>query len=395
MCCLAAVIMLDESMFEDIHEIAENSAYLKAVEDRDVSLEMLEQLPAYDECAHIESRLQADGKLTFDVIFAEATGFYQMKCFLISDYSVDKAIFLKDVEAYRSMRFESARRKVAALLYQRFVSTDETQQQQQQHGGGGSAGGGGGIGGAGQSGQSVFTLIQQSKGQTNDEKTQRALQNLQTNGVPATTNGAASNTNNNTAIAMTNMTTRTHTSTSAVNSARTHNVSGADGHTQSPLNGTVTSTPLSINGAPTNGHTAPAIHPRDLSPVNTGPFGAPSPQSSSAPLTSRFQMGTANNPIGVYGKSIRIVRDRVARGEAPSDLFDDVARDVLTDLRLDAFPRFKQSEFYKRYIRTKWIETHRVTVKDFTTFRVLGRGGFGAVHACRKKNSGQIYAMKV
>ena len=33
-------------------------------------------------------------------------------------------------------------------------------------------------------------------------------------------------------------------------------------------------------------------------------------------------------------------------------------------------------------------------MKDFQTFRVLGRGGFGAVHACRKKNSGTIYAMK-
>ena len=83
------------------------------------------------------------------------------------------------------------------------------------------------------------------------------------------------------------------------------------------------------------------------------------------------------------------------RGEAPKDLFDEVARDVMTDLKLDAFPRFKQGEFYRRYIRTKAIETQKVQVKDFTTFRVLGRGGFGAVHACRKKNSGQIYAMKV
>lgn len=45
--------------------------------------------------------------------------------FLIADYAVDKAIFIKDVEAYKSMRFESARRKVALLLYQRFVATDE------------------------------------------------------------------------------------------------------------------------------------------------------------------------------------------------------------------------------------------------------------------------------
>jgi hypothetical protein len=42
-----------------------------------------------------------------------------MKCFLVADYAVDKAIFIKDVEAYKRMRFESARRKIAKLLYQR------------------------------------------------------------------------------------------------------------------------------------------------------------------------------------------------------------------------------------------------------------------------------------
>jgi len=66
----------------------------------------------------------------------------------------------------------------------------------------------------------------------------------------------------------------------------------------------------------------------------------------------------------------------------------------MNDLKLDVFPRFKQSDFYKRYIQTKWIETAPVSVKDFATFRVLGRGGFGVVHACRKVNSGSIYAMK-
>lgn len=51
----------------------------------------------------------------------------------------------------------------------------------------------------------------------------------------------------------------------------------------------------------------------------------------------------------------------------------------MNDLKMDAFPRFIVSDFYKRYIRTKYIETVKVTIKDFTTFRVLGRGGFGAV----------------
>jgi hypothetical protein len=51
--------MLDESMFEDIHEIAENSAYLKAVEEKDVSLEMLEQLPPYEDLKELENKLRS------------------------------------------------------------------------------------------------------------------------------------------------------------------------------------------------------------------------------------------------------------------------------------------------------------------------------------------------
>lgn len=57
--------MLDESMFEDIHEIAENSAYLKAVEEKDVSLEMLKQLPPYEELKELEDKLRSEGKLSF------------------------------------------------------------------------------------------------------------------------------------------------------------------------------------------------------------------------------------------------------------------------------------------------------------------------------------------
>jgi hypothetical protein len=119
--------MLDEHMFEDIHEIAENSAYLKAVEDKVVCLDMLKQLPPYSELKEIEEALRKEGKLSFPVIFGEATGFYMIKCFLIADYAVDKALFVKDVENYRKMRFETARQKIAKVLFDRFVSTEEHQ----------------------------------------------------------------------------------------------------------------------------------------------------------------------------------------------------------------------------------------------------------------------------
>jgi len=114
--------MLDESMFEDMQELAENSAYLKAVEEKDVCLDMLENLPHYNELKESEQKLKEEGKMNFNHVFHEPTGFYLIKCFLTSDYGVDRAIFIKDCEAYRQMRFESARRRVAKLLYQRFIA---------------------------------------------------------------------------------------------------------------------------------------------------------------------------------------------------------------------------------------------------------------------------------
>ena len=47
-----------------------------------------------------------------------------IKCFLLADYAVDKAIFSKDVEQYRTIRFESARRKIAKLIYERFITAE-------------------------------------------------------------------------------------------------------------------------------------------------------------------------------------------------------------------------------------------------------------------------------
>jgi len=239
--------MLDESMFEDIHEIAENSAYLKAVEEKDVCLDMLEQLPPYDSLKELEVKLEKEDQLTFKRIFNEPTGYYLTKCFLIADYAGDKAIFIKDVEAYRNMRFESARRKIAKLLYQRFVAQDETFEFKK--------------------GSSVFQIIQSQKKapQGPDEKDQKES-SLQS--VPNTTQ-------------------------------------------------------------PT---TSPSSAP------NQPATSAPKPSDS----VSMLQMGTRNNAIGVYGKCIQTVKDRVNKGDAPKELFDEVAQEVMNDLQHDVFPRFKK-----------------------------------------------------
>ena len=67
---------------------------------------------------------------------------------------------------------------------------------------------------------------------------------------------------------------------------------------------------------------------------------------------------------------------------------------VLNDLRLDMFPRFLSSPWFKTYVRAKFYETLPVSGADLVPIRVLGRGAFGAVNASRKINCGKLYAVK-
>lgn len=130
-----------------------------------------------------------------------------------------------------------------------------------------------------------------------------------------------------------------------------------------------------------------------------------------------LQIGKTN-AIGVYGSKVTEVKESLSRGDAPQTMFDMIAQDVLNDLHMDVFPRFLQSDFFKRYIRAKSLERGEVTHKDFTMLRMLGRGAFGAVYlpfianfcirtcpisitfafvqvnACVKKDTGKLYASK-
>lgn len=50
-------------MFEDIHEIAENAEFMKEVGDRQVCLDMLKQLPEYEELGELEEQLRAEVRI--------------------------------------------------------------------------------------------------------------------------------------------------------------------------------------------------------------------------------------------------------------------------------------------------------------------------------------------
>mmetsp|Transcript_11510 Transcript_11510/g.28346 ORF Transcript_11510/g.28346 Transcript_11510/m.28346 type:complete len:620 (+) Transcript_11510:133-1992(+) len=114
--------LLSEDMFEDLKELSENSAYINAIKKPTVATAMWEDAPEYKECEELEQYLREKKEINFKALFNKPTGFYMIKCFLIANYSVDKAIFMSDVEKYRKIRFKSARKRVGTFLYECFVN---------------------------------------------------------------------------------------------------------------------------------------------------------------------------------------------------------------------------------------------------------------------------------
>lgn len=322
-------------MFDDLHEIAENSAYLKAVEEKDVSTEIVERLPPYEELVELEKRLKEEGDLSFATVFHRPAGFYLFQSFLKADYSEAKGLFVRDVEAFKKMRFESARQRVALLIYDRYVRPS---------GDDGTAAPGTPADGAADSPGSK--RLSAPKGTVFAALTERAV-------LPA-------------AAAAT-----------AAAASEGEGEGGAD--------------PASVSGpARRSSHGSVSGSASEVVVSTTAGGGG----SQGAAPVSMLNVG-ASNAIGVFGSALRRVTAAVEAGRSEATLFDGVLAAVLNDLQHDAFPRFLRSEQYRTYVRTTAASRRAVTLSDFQTFRVLGRGGFGSVHACRKADSGAMYAMKM
>jgi len=344
--------MIEESLIEAIEEIAENNLYLKAVSDDASSLELLKKLPTFEECKELEEKLKQESKITFDSIFSEPCGYYLLKCFLISDYAVDKAVFVKDAEAYRSMRFESARKKVAEALYQRFVAMGDLEEREAKF----------------PKGRSVFDIIKHKvDGAEHKEEKSKSYTGRKSSRVPTEPKSAE---------------------LSKSGSFVAHSRAASHSHNSLTEGG------AEIPDPPEGDLREHKEEKKEVSAPSPHLLAVPDSSSRAKRSESVFQMGVMNNPIGVYGPPVSKVKQAIVSGDAPRELFDEVCDIVMADLKLDVFPRFLKSEFYKKWVRTKSIETQKVTPKEFVTLRLLGRGGFGAVYACRKKDSGAIYAMK-
>lgn len=79
----------------------------------------------------------------------------------------------------------------------------------------------------------------------------------------------------------------------------------------------------------------------------------------------------------------------------PENLFDEAEAIVAENLREAHWEGFRGSARHVKLLNFLWYQDRTVVEDDFFVMRVLGRGGFGLVTACKKGTSGKLYAMKV
>lgn len=79
----------------------------------------------------------------------------------------------------------------------------------------------------------------------------------------------------------------------------------------------------------------------------------------------------------------------------PGNLFDRAEVLVAERVRERHWAGFQRSTYHDRLLRFLWFQDRTVVEEDFFVMRVLGRGGFGLVTACKKGTSGKLYAMKI
>jgi len=81
--------------------------------------------------------------------------------------------------------------------------------------------------------------------------------------------------------------------------------------------------------------------------------------------------------------------------ELPVNLFNQAEVLVAENIREKHWAGFQSSEYHAKLLNFLWFQDRTVVEEDFFVMRVLGRGGFGLVTACKKGTSGKLYAMKV
>ncbi|ETO13421.1 hypothetical protein RFI_23956 [Reticulomyxa filosa] len=248
--------------------VAQNKEFLNRIilgKSHGNNTKLLEQLPKFSELEEFEKTLREQNQITFASVFHEPVGNYLIRTYLLSQHSIDKAIFLSDVELFKKLKNPSAQKSVAQKIFDQFCGAETS------------------------------------------------------NHIPGL---------------------------SVFEHAKNRNI------------------PWYIEKR------------KNLAVNDHASEGAKNMQAASQKI-SLFAEGTNN--IGVFGKPIQKIHEKIASQKIDETLFDEVSQQVTNDLLLDIFPRFQQSAYHRLYLRCKFLETKPVTIKHFDELRSLGHGAFGLV----------------
>jgi len=102
----------------------------------------------------------------------------------------------------------------------------------------------------------------------------------------------------------------------------------------------------------------------------------------------------SNNSNTVRTSNASIILAIKAKELYADDIFDDIEVVVFESVKRQYWKQYLLSHEYKRTVNLLWYQDRKVVYADFYTIRVLGRGGFGLVTACKKGTSGRLYALK-
>ena len=105
---------MDQQLLTEIRE--RDSNYRK--------LPLWRELQKNESTQELEKQLLDEGQLNFEAVFHEPVGYHLMKSFLQTEHSVDKAVFLSDVEVYKSLQDPRARENVANKIYEQFCGPE-------------------------------------------------------------------------------------------------------------------------------------------------------------------------------------------------------------------------------------------------------------------------------
>ena len=109
-----------------------------------------------------------------------------------------------------------------------------------------------------------------------------------------------------------------------------------------------------------------------------------------APISAATQEKAANTKAAIEEKYAQMRRDQEANEERRSEM-----ENKMNDLQLTDDEKAKWRRELRRQERQEMMQQRkRLSTNDFESLAVVGRGAFGTVRLVRKKDTGDVYALK-